>query len=262
MPKNSAPSWAESRSIVPAWGIKSAELRTFRLGEAMAAASDGFGQYCTFVLDLRRDPADIFRSFHRDCVQRAIKRARRSSLEIMEGKTFADMKEFYRLHTDTRKRLGVPVQPLGFFRSLWETLYPLQMVSLLLAHSQGTAVAGVVQLKFKDVVYYKFAASERAALAINPNHLIIWRMVEDALTKGCGCLDFGRTYTGDAGLMQWKARWGAVRKDLRYLDPARPDEGSAPREAARANVFLSSILKKMPSFVVRGCGALLYRYLA
>ena len=105
-------------------------------------------------------------------------------MEVVEGKTAADMGEFYRLHTATRKRLGVPVQPFRFFRNLWEILQPPGIASLLLARDGGKTIAGIVQLKFKDTVYYKFAASDRRSLAKNPNHLIIWRMIEDAQRDG------------------------------------------------------------------------------
>ncbi len=246
-----------------AQGITSAELRTYRLAEAVPGATPGGpAKYCNFVLDLGGNAKDLFRSFHKDCVQRAIRKAQNSSVEVVEGATLDDMKEFYRLHTATRKRLGVPVQPFRFFKNLWEILYPLKIASLLLARADGVNIAGVVQLKFKESVYYKFAASDRGSIAKKPNHLIIWKMVEDAIREGYRYLDFGRTYVGDSGLMQWKARWGAARKDLTYVYPAGCGENSFHREDSRTNGVLSNILRNMPCFVVRASGEVFYRFLA
>jgi lipid II:glycine glycyltransferase (peptidoglycan interpeptide bridge formation enzyme) len=136
------------------------------------------------------------------------------------------------------------------------------MVSVLLARERGHAIAGIVQLRFRDRVYYKFAASERESLAKNPNHLLIWRMIQDAARGGYRFLDFGRTYVGDAGLMQWKSRWGARREDFAYVYPMRPGAGRLSREGTRANAVLGGILRRMPCFMVRASGELLYRYLA
>jgi len=243
--------------------IGSAEIRTYRLMENLPdLAYPGKTSYCNYTLDLRRDGKLLFRSFHKDCVQRAIKKAQKSSVRVVEGRTAADLMEFYRLHTATRKRLGVPVQPFKFFRNLWEILHPPGIASLLLARDGGTTIAGVVQLKFKDTVYYKFAASESRFLSKKPNHLIIWRMIEDAQKEGYRCLDFGRTFTGDSGLMQWKARWGAERKDFRYIYPGTSAISRFSQEGNRTNAILSGILKRMPRFVVRASGELFYRYLA
>jgi CelD/BcsL family acetyltransferase involved in cellulose biosynthesis len=243
--------------------IASAEQRTYHLMDYLPETPfSGEATYCNYVLDLSPGSGRLFKLFHKDCVQRAIKKAQKSSVEVTEGRTIADLKEFYRLHTDTRKRLGSPVQPFRFFANLWEILYPPGVVSLLLAREGGTNIAGVVQLKFKDTVYYKFAASDRRRLASKPNHLIIWKMIEDAQREGYRYLDFGRTFTGDSGLMQWKARWGAGRHDFRYVYPADSGGSRFNREGNRANAVLSGILKRMPAFIVRASGELFYRYLA
>jgi lipid II:glycine glycyltransferase (peptidoglycan interpeptide bridge formation enzyme) len=244
-------------------GARSTEIRTYRLFEKVPhGIPAGAPRYHNYVLDLRKDTKALFRSFHRDCVQRAIKKAKASSVEVVEAQTFDDMKDFYRLHISTRKRLGVPVQPFRFFRNLWETLHPLKMVSLLVAREQGRAIAGVVQLKFKDSVYYKFAAADRQFLAKRPNHLIIWSMIQNAVEEGFSYLDFGRTYVGDEGLMQWKMRWGTEQKDFNYLYPSDSGGNRFNQQGAAANAILNGVLQKMPCFVVRLSGELFYRYLA
>ena len=243
--------------------IASAELRTYRLMDYLTDTTfSGETAYCNYVLDMSADPGRLFKSFHKDCVQRAIRKAQKSPVEVVYGSTAADLAEFYRLHTDTRKRLGAPVQPFRFFSNLWEILYPAGVASLLLAREGGANIAGVVQLKFKDTVYYKFAASDRRRLTNKPNHLIIWRMIEDAQKEGYRFLDFGRTFTGDTGLMQWKARWGAEKRDFRYVYPAEAAGIRLNQEGNWANSILSGILKRMPAFMVRASGELFYKYLA
>ena len=85
-------------------------------------------EYHDYHLALDRQPEVLFRSFHKNCIQRAIKKAKREALEIVIGKTEEDMKAFYRLNLMTRKKHGVPVQPYRFFRNLWYTLFPRGML--------------------------------------------------------------------------------------------------------------------------------------
>lgn len=244
-------------------GAKSIEIRTHRLFEKVPEAmKEEAPRYFNFVLDLRKDEERLLRSFHRDCVQRAIKKAKASSIQVVEGESFDDMKDFYGLHVSTRKRLGVPVQPFLFFKNLWEILRPLKMISVFVAKEHGAAIAGVVQLRFRDTVYYKFAAADSRYLGRKPNHLIIWRMIQRAREEGLGCLDFGRTYVGDAGLMQWKSRWGTEQKSLVYIHPADDGKSRFNQEGNRTNMILNGIIRKMPCFAVRLSGQLFYRYLA
>jgi lipid II:glycine glycyltransferase (peptidoglycan interpeptide bridge formation enzyme) len=242
--------------------IASAEVRTVKLAEMLHRDADSGSRYCNFVLALEPGKEKLFRSFHRNCVQRGIRKAQDFRVEVVEGRDLSDMKQFYGLHVSTRKRHGVPPQPFRFFRNLWEKLYPRNMLSLLLGMTNGVCAAAVVLLKFKDSVYYKFAAGDRRFLVKRPNHLLIWRIIETAVEEGYRYLDFGRTFTGDRGLMQWKARWGAVPLRFDYIYPGDCNKSRFNQQGDRANVMISSVLKKMPCFALRMSGELFYKYLA
>ncbi len=244
-------------------GVRSAEIRTYRLSRKVPGfALDGLPRYCNFVLRMDDTPQNIFRSFHKNCIQRGIRKARYYRIEIVEGKTFDDMRVFYDLHIGTRKRHGTPPQPLRFFRNLWSTLYPSGRLSVLLAWAKGIPLAGAVTLKFKDTVYYKFAAAEKRYMIKRPNHLLLWKIIEDAVAEGYRYLDLGRTFIEDAGLMRWKARWGAFPKRLEYLNPIDCVESRLTQQGNRTNMLLSEIVKRMPCSAVRLSGELFYRYLA
>ncbi len=241
--------------------IGSAEIRTGRLSGSLYRAQ-GDSRYCNFVLALDAGKEKLFRSFHKNCVQRGIRKAESSRLEVVEGKDVADMKRFYDLHVGTRKRHGVPPQPFRFFRNLWVIFHPRKMISLLFARTNGVDAAAVISLRFKDSVYYKFAAGEKLFFHKRPNHLLIWRLIEKAVSDGYRYLDFGRTFTGDRGLMQWKRRWGAVPARFEYVYPFDNTGGRFNQQGSRINRILSGILRNMPCFIVRMSGELFYRYLA
>jgi lipid II:glycine glycyltransferase (peptidoglycan interpeptide bridge formation enzyme) len=72
---------------------------------------------------LDRSEDDVFAALHANQVRRNIRRAQRAGVVVRPGNAEADVTEvFYRLHTRTRHRLGVPVQPLRYFRLLWEAI--------------------------------------------------------------------------------------------------------------------------------------------
>jgi len=244
--------------------ITAREIRTYLCrGTIPGFSLEGEGTYCNFVLDLDRDADSIFRSLHHNCVQRGIRKAQSyRRMEVIEGSTLEEMRQFYDLHVMTRKWHGVPPQPFQFFKNLWETLRPPGLLSLLLARMNRITLAAVVLLRFKDVVYYKFAAADRSYLTRRPNHLLIWRIIEDALRDGYKSLDFGRTFVGDTGLIQWKTRWGGRPHAYGYYQSVGSHGDRSNREGNASRIILGSIIKRMPTCIVKLSGELFYKYLA
>lgn len=240
-------------------GWARAELRT-RLGQEPAGFS-AYQGYTSHVLKLGGPVDNIFSSFHKDCVQRKIRKAFRAGLDVYEGSSLEDVRKFYGLHLATRRKLGAPVQPFSFFRNLWNTLRPEGLISVLLVKSGEKTVSGVVLLKYAGTVTYKFGASDENYLNLGTNQLALWTAIRKAADEGFQEFDFGRSFTGRSGLADFKARWGAKEVQLNYLySPARniglKDEGGACAALA------STLFKSMPSFSNRLIGRLFYKYLA
>lgn len=218
------------------------------------------GGYFNFVLGIDADPGALFRNLHKGCIQRAVRKAQKGGIDVIRAGSIEYVKPFYRLHVLTRKRHGAPVQPLRFFKNLWDTLYPKGMLSLLLAKKDGEYAAGIVLLHHKDVTYYKFGASKTEHMGTGANQLLMWEAIKKAAEDGYRAFDFGRTHAGNRGLMEYKTRWGAEKVPMGYI--YLPGGSSLKDEGGTANVFISNILKKMPSFSIRIAGELFYKYLA
>src|SRR5690606_29217589 len=97
---------------------------------------------------LDRPLEDIKKSFHRQSIRHKIKRAEKSGLAVRIADNETDIQEFYRLYTTTRKRLCLPAQPYGFFKSLWDVFHMQGLIRLLLATKEGTVVAGMISFAF------------------------------------------------------------------------------------------------------------------
>lgn len=217
--------------------------------------------YSGFSLRIDREEEAIMEGFHRDCVRRKIKKAFQNGLGAREGKTIADLRDFYGLHIRSRKRQGAPVQPFSFFRNLWRELFTSGLASLIMVDKSSSAVSGVMLLQFGDTAYYKFGASDERHFGSGASQLALWTAIKKASHEGRSVFDFGRTFTGNRGLMEFKSRWGAQASPLYYMyapesKAGLKDEGG---KAARAAVALFRIL---PGFSNRLLGRLFYRYLA
>ena len=219
-------------------------------------------EYHTYRLDLGRQPQELLRSFHKNCIQRAIKKANREQFDLVTGETLYDLKEFYRLHVMTRKKHGVPVQPFAFFKRLWNTLAPRDMVSLQLVRHKGVFVAGIVLLWLKKTAYYKFGASDAAFHHLRPNQWLMWKAINLAQNQGCERFDFGRATSVEKGLATYKSRWGTKTTPLNYFQLPINRKYTLLSESTQQHVALKKLIRWLPKICIRISGEVLYRHLA
>jgi CelD/BcsL family acetyltransferase involved in cellulose biosynthesis len=235
------------------------------LGLEIRGAVDGFGwrtgaDAVIHELELDADVERVRKRFSRSQVIRNIGRAQREGVVVRRASGAQDLDAFYLLHTRTRRRQGVPVQPRRFFDLLWSRLVEPGLASILLADAGGgNAVAGALFLTSGDSTIYKFGASDVDSWRLRPNHLIFWTAIQEACARGDRRFDFGRTDLGNSGLRAFKSSWGAEERPLRYSTLA---PGAATRADGIASRALGVAIRKGPKWICRGTGEALYRYAA
>src|SRR6266849_6757442 len=97
-----------------------AELRPLTAFDpAMEAASRVSidSSFCMHMLDLRQTEEALFKAFHKNHVQRKIARAKKEELKIETGRSDKLLADFFRLMMITRRRHGLPPQPIAWFRN-------------------------------------------------------------------------------------------------------------------------------------------------
>jgi CelD/BcsL family acetyltransferase involved in cellulose biosynthesis len=211
------------------------------------------------LLRLHPDPAQVAAGM-RSNVGRNIRKAERMGVEVTTGGSEDDLADaFYRLHVETRRRQGVPVQPRRFFSLFWRRLAEPGLATVLLGRVDGRPVAGAVFLTWNGTTIYKFGASDPTYADYRVNNLLMWTAIRDACTAGSHTFDFGRTDDGNDGLRAFKRSWGAEELRLTYstLAPAPPQPGSH-----RVEAVLGATLRRSPPWVTRVAGELLYRFAA
>jgi CelD/BcsL family acetyltransferase involved in cellulose biosynthesis len=218
--------------------------------------------YIHHFLVLDSDPEKLRSKFHRTCVRQRIARAEKSDLRLKVADNESDMREFYQLHSMTRRRLGLPVQPFVFFKSLWEGFSPSKRLTLLLAVKNGHAMGAIILFKFRDRVSAEFAASDESFANLSPNHFLFWEAIKLAYEQGYRIFDFGRTSSSNESLLDFKRRWGTEVVDLPcFVCPKDAAPRITNREESRGYKLAQFITAKTPDFAQHYIGKLIYRHM-
>jgi hypothetical protein len=239
-------------------GWKYTEIRPLELNPAGSA---GFNKSKTFWLHrlcLYPNLENLFRRFHRDCVQRKIRRARREALAYEEGRSELLLQQFFRLLVLTRRRQLLFPQSLAWFRNLISCMG--ERLKIRVAFKDRQPVASILTLSFKDKLVFKYGCSDTRFNNLGGTQLLFWRAIQDAKASGLTEFDMGRSDLDNPGLIEFKDRWGAARSTLTYWRFGSADKsstGSGPiTQAARR---FSTV---MPTALLTATGRLLYKHLA
>jgi hypothetical protein len=233
--------------------LKYVELRPFA---ALMPTEFARSQHYYFhLLDLRPPLDAIFRKLHNDCIRRKIRRAEREGLTSDAGRSYKLIEEFFNLQVATRRRFGLPPQPRKWFMNLVDAMG--ENVTIRVARFQGRPVASILMLRHKQTAIYKYGCSDANDSNRGGTQLLLWQAIEDAKSEGMEAMDLGRSDIDDVGLITFKERWGAERRDLEYLRyPAHH------YQTVRKSSVSGRIMARLPNHALIAIGRLFYRHMA
>lgn len=203
-----------------------------------------------------RNPADLHpHKRHRASRNVAI----RKGVKVARGNTPQDVATFFRLHTLTRRRHGVPVQPRRFFDLLQDHLLEDGKGLVAIATLDGEVHAASLYLQHNGTLVSKYHASDPSLPSIGAGHLIEWEMMVAACNEGFHTLDVGRTDVDAEGLRLYKSGWGLVESPLVYttISNSPPSE-----DILTVGELPKLIIRNSPLWVCRTLGEILYRWTA
>jgi GNAT acetyltransferase-like protein len=216
-----------------------------------------FKTYFSHRLDLRRSEEAMFSSFHRSCIQRKILKAERESLRYEEGSSEALLQQFYKLLVMTRRRFGLPPQPLKWFRNLIASLG--QDLKIRVVSKESMPVASILTIHTKQTMVYKYGGSDARFNNLGGMVFLLWNAIREARATGTLEFDLGRSDVDQQGLIAFKEHWGAARSTLNYW--CYP-----PPKALHGHATTSRLLKKLasraPDSSLVMLGNLLYKHIA
>jgi hypothetical protein len=208
-------------------------------------------------LDLSKSEQELFHGFHKDCVQRKIRRAEREELKYEDGNSEALLQKFYKLLVITRRRQYLPPQPLAWFRGLIATFG--DNLKIRLASKGDLPVACILTLSSKRSVVYKYGGSISSLNKLGGMALLFWKTIQEAKGDGLEELDMGRSTTDNLGLIAFKEHWGAIGSPLTYWRYPAPGP-YVPRPAWQKSLA-RRLVQSAPDLALEAVGTLLYRHI-
>ncbi len=227
------------------------------LGQAGLPESDHFWQHDIPLLPSQEAMLASFPSSTR----RNLNKAQREGVTIRDTLSLETLNAYYGLHCQTRKRLGVPPQPVSFFTSIYNHVLNRGLGNILLAFQGERPLAGAIFFHFGKSSLYKFGASDYAFQDLRANNLLIWSALQLYRQRGFEVLSLGRTDMEDSGLRRFKNTWSPIESVLAYhtynleretFETERPHAASVGRK----------VCQNLPIPVLKFAGRLLYKYTA
>jgi len=239
---------------------KYVEFRPLPSEDSMFESAGNLSKSESFLLhivDLRPDLDGVFRGFHKNHVQRKISRAEREQLTYEEGRSDALVEKFYRLLILTRRRHGLPPQPIAWFRNLMQCLG--DKVTIHVASKDGQAIASILTLLHNRSLIYKYGCSDASFHNLGGMPWLHWKAIQEGKRLGAASYDLGRSEQDNAGLISFKENWGASSATLNYyrypVQPARQFDSDW-----RARI-LKNAFSRMPDSFLTASGRLLYPHI-
>lgn len=212
-------------------------------------------QYCLHRMDLRSDLDQLFRSLHRDSVQRRILRAERAGVVQERGTSTKLLGDFYDLMVLTRGRHHLPPQPYAWFRNLVHCMS--DALEIRLAYADNVPIAAILTLRFRNTIYYKYGCSDTRFKHLGATSLLIWKTIEEGKVAGAEELDLGRSESENVPLIAFKNHWAHSPTELVYWRSPAPNARESWKRNAAKRIFAC-----MPDRLLVATGRLIYRHIA
>jgi lipid II:glycine glycyltransferase (peptidoglycan interpeptide bridge formation enzyme) len=231
-----------------------------RGGKEMLPPSIAAGErYYGHKLDLTAGAEQLLAGFSSP-VRRALRKAEKSGLIVEMNDSRQAMLNFYHLHVRTRRRHGVPPQPLSFFLNIHEEIIKAGSGLVVLAQKAGKSVAGAVFFFARQTGLYKFGASDERAQAFRGNNLVMWEGIKRLASNGVKVLHFGRTAINNNGLRRFKLSWGTEEEIIEYFKFAL-GPNMWVNNGPYAHDFHNKLFRRLPLRINRLAGAVVYPHL-
>jgi len=213
--------------------LRYAQIRAIHADLAQAAGSGNPRTFAFYTLDLTPPIERLYGALHKTAIRRSVRRAEREGVCLESGRSEALLRQFYSLLVETRRRQGLPPQPMPWFDNLVECFG--DRLTIHVASREGEPLAAILTLRHKDVLVYKYGASDERFQRFGAMPFLLWKAILDAKDQGMSLFDLGRSDADNTGLATFKERLGANLSTLTYVrwaDASRTifrEEHHAPR---------------------------------
>jgi lipid II:glycine glycyltransferase (peptidoglycan interpeptide bridge formation enzyme) len=212
-------------------------------------------EYNLHKIDLRPNPETIFSNFHKSFVQRKIRRAEQEGLQYEAGRSPSSVEKFYELLLLTRRRHGLPPQPVAWFRNLAAGFD--ENLTIRLASKGGRPIASILTLLHKKTLVYKYGCSDAALHKLGAMPMLFWKAIQEEKQRGAEEFDLGRSAISNPGLTVFKQHLGAACSRLPYYRLGRRELSITDSDMR----FVHAVFARIPAPLAQIAGSVLYRHM-
>jgi hypothetical protein len=211
------------------------------------------------TIHLGRD-SGMFREMD-GAMRRGIRKAEQAKVQVEFARSGEAMRVFFALHRRSRRRHGLPPQPIEFFDNIARHVFEPGHGFVAIARHEGHPIAAAVFFHAGQLGLYKFGASDYQFQHLRPNNLLMWEAIKHCASKGLTELHMGRTSLFNDGLRHFKLGFGAVEEPIQYAKYDFRRNGFVS-DVDRSEGPLNVMFRCMPMPLLTQAGRLLYPHLS
>jgi Acetyltransferase (GNAT) domain len=159
-----------------------------------------------------KDFEDIWKNYKRKTRQH-IRKAKKSSIEIKDGTSLDDFRDFYNLYLNASQKWGheSPEYPFNFYRNVHK--YGSPHVKLSLATKDEKTIAGLITFHYSKTIYFWGSAFFDEYGTFNPTSLLFNDSIEQACQENYKYINFGGSGKLK-GVRRFKEGFGAQKVEI------------------------------------------------
>ena len=211
-------------------------------------------------LDISLVEESLFNNFN-SSTKRNIKKAKREGVAVEISSSKSTLKDFYVMNCITRKRQGVPPQPMKFFDNLYKYVLSRNHGFIAIAKYNNMSISGAVFLHIGNKALYKFGASLMQYQNLRANNLVMWEALKYYSSRGFESFSFGKTKPDNEGLRKFKLGWGTTEEIVNVYKYSLKKNNFIQSNSNSVG-FYNHLFKRMPLIILNFIGKIIYRHAA
>lgn len=218
--------------------------------------------YKHHILKIDENLEAMKKKLHRSCIRQPLSRAEKNGIKCREAKTVDDVNIFYHLYSQTRKRLGLPLIPYIYFKTVWKYLSSTHYIVILIAEKDKEPIGAMLLFHFRKKVIGDYLGWNRTYETMSPSIFLYWQAIQYAHQQNAEIFDFGRTFCLNKKLMDFKERWNPDVGDIvEYYYPPTETSNHQPKEDSKGYKRFVTISKSIPMPLFRLLSNFIYHHL-
>lgn len=234
------------------WECRGAHL----FPENIPASSAYYGH----ELKLSLGQSVIYEKF-KGSVRTAVRKAEKSGIQVEISRSWDALKAFYQLNCGTRQKHGLPPQPIDFFRCIYDNVCAKNLGTIALGFHNKQPISAAVFLHLGKKVIYKYGASDERFKDLCATNMVLWTAIQEFIKEGRESFHFGRSAMNNEGLRKFKLGWATEESTIKYVKYDLKQNNFVSDEPESGG-WHNRVFSRMPQFLSRKVGAMLYKHVA